>query len=87
MAGRDVLAVSVIATKQASGTVQLIFQASLDGLNPYGVTKFVVVIPSADFTAFNTTVNGGATGATLTRTYAENANQGDYPPNTMVNAV
>ena len=34
---------------------------------------------SADFTSFNTTVNGGATGATLTVTYAENVRVVDYP--------
>lgn len=78
MAGRDVPAVAVIATKMASGTVQLQFQQSLDGLNPSGQVRFAVVIPSADFTSFNTTVNGGAAGATLTKVYAQNAAQGDY---------
>ena len=78
MAGRDVLAVSVVATKMASGTVQLQFVSSVDGLNPSGDLIFVCVIPSADFTSFNTTVNGGAAGATLTKTYAENLNANDY---------
>jgi hypothetical protein len=78
MAGRDVQAVAVVATKMASGTVQLQFQQSLDGLNPSGQVRFVVVIPSADFTSFNTTVNGGAAGTTLTKVYAENASSGDY---------
>jgi hypothetical protein len=83
MAGRDVVAVSVIATKMASGTVQLVFQSTLDGLNPFGQVKYAVCIPAADFTSFNTTVNGGAAGATLTRTYAENLNAGDYPMNVV----
>lgn len=65
--------VTVIATKMASGTVQLIMQ------NPNGGVRFAVVLPSADFTSFNTTVNGGATGATLTRVYGQDANNGDYP--------
>ena len=84
MSGRDVPAVAVVATKMSSGTVQLVFQSSLDGLNPYGQVRFAVVIPSADFTSFNTTVNGGAAGATLTKVYAENANQGDYVPQSPV---
>lgn len=78
MAGRDIPAVAVIATKMASGNVQLQFQNSLDGLNPGGQVRFAVVIPSADFTSFNTTVNGGAAGAALTKVYAENATSGDY---------
>jgi len=78
MAGRDVKAVAVVATKMASTTVQLQFFDSLDGLNPYGAVRFVVVIPAADFTSFNTTVNGGLAGAALTKVYAENANVGDY---------
>ena len=78
MAGRDIPAVSVVATKMASGTVQMQFQGSLDGLNPNGQIRFVVVIPAADFTSFNTTVNGGAAGATLTKVYAENVNVTDY---------
>ena len=80
MSGRDVPACAVIATKMASGTVQLVFQTSLDGLNPFGQVRFAIVIPAADFTSFNTTVNGGATGASLTKVYAQNANQGDYVP-------
>jgi hypothetical protein len=78
MAGPGVKALAVIATKMASGTVQLAFYDSLDGLNPYAQMRFVVVIPSADFTSFNTTVNGGAAGATLTKVYAENVNATDY---------
>jgi hypothetical protein len=77
---RDVPAFAVIATKMASGNVQLVFQNSLDGLNPGGAVKFVAVIPSADFTALNTTVNGGAAGATLTQVHEENDTDevGDY---------
>jgi len=38
-----------------------------------------VAIPSADFTSFNTTVNGGATAATLTRVYAQDSAPNDLP--------
>lgn len=65
--------VTVIATKMSSTTVQLVLQ------NPNGGIRFAVVIPAADFTSFNTTVNGGAAGATLTRTYGQDANNTDYP--------
>lgn len=75
----NVIARAVIMTKQASGNVQVVVQSSSDGLNPNGDINYVFVVPSADFTSFNTTVNGGATGATLTKVYAENANVGDYP--------
>lgn len=75
----NVIARAVIMTKQASGNVQVIVQSSSDGLNPNGDINFALVIPAADFTSFNTTVNGGATGATLTKVYAENFASGDYP--------
>jgi ABC-type dipeptide/oligopeptide/nickel transport system ATPase subunit len=75
----NIVARAVIMTKMASGTVQVVVQSSLDGLNPNGDLQFVMVIPAADFTSFNTTVNGGAAGATLTKVYAENLNSGDYP--------
>lgn len=65
--------VTVIATKMASTTVQLVMQ------NPNSGVRYCVVIPAADFTSFNTTVNGGAAGASLTRTYAQDLNNGDYP--------
>lgn len=65
--------VTVIATKQASGNVQLLFQNSVGGI------MFVCSIPSADFTVLNTTVNGGSTGANITKMYAQDANKGDYP--------
>ena len=69
----NITAVTVIATKQASGGVQLLFQ------NPNGGIRFMCSILAADFTAFNTTVNGGAAGATLTRVYAQDAAPADYP--------
>lgn len=72
-------AVSIIATKNVDGSVTLVFERSLDGLNPYGDIRYAVVIAAADFTAFNTTVNGGAAGATLTVTYPENTRLFDYP--------
>lgn len=78
MAGRDIQAFSVIATKMASGTVQIQLQTSLDGLNPSGDFIFCIVMPAADVTSLNTNVNGGAAGATRTFTYAQNTNQGDY---------
>lgn len=87
MAGRDVPALSVIATKMASGTVQFVIQSSLDGLNPYGQVRFAFVMAAADVTSLNTNVNGGATGATRTFTYAQNANQGDYVPASPVAGV
>lgn len=69
---------SVVGLKMASGNVRLDFYASLDGVNPGAELRFAVVIPAADFTSFNTTVNGGATGATLTRSYTQDLNRGDY---------
>jgi len=65
--------VSAVFTKMASGTVQCVFQ------NPNAGIRYCCVIPAADFTLFNTTVNGGSTGATLTKTYAQDANNSDYP--------
>jgi len=71
--------IAVIATKQASGNVQLVFQSTNDGVNPSADIRFAVVIPSADFTSFNTTVNGGGAGTSLTKVYAQDLNRGDYP--------
>lgn len=71
--------IAVIGTKMASGTVQLVFTSTNDGVNTNGDIRFAVVIPAADFTSFNTTVNGGATGATVTKVYAQDLNRGDYP--------
>lgn len=70
--------ISVVGTKMASGNVRLDFYSTSDGLNANADLRFSVVIPNADFTSFNTTVNGGATGATLTKTYAQDLNRGDY---------
>lgn len=74
----NIIARAVTATKMASGTVQLVVFSSSDGLNSNGDVQFALVIPAADFTSFNTTVNGGAAGTTLTKVYAQNANAGDY---------
>lgn len=72
--------VVVTAVKMASGNVRMDF---LDARGPGGGTlgqlRFSVVIPAADFTSFNTTVNGGATNATLTKAYAQDAFPVDYP--------
>jgi hypothetical protein len=67
----------------ASGNVQLVIYSSQDGLNANADLRFAVVIPSADFTSFNTTVNGGSTGATLTKVYTQDQNRGDYPNYTV----
>lgn len=64
---------TLVATKMASGTVQLVWSDSLGGLT------YVGVIPAADFTNINTNVNGGAANATRTFTYTQDQNQGDYP--------
>lgn len=68
-----VVATTCIATKLASGNVQLIFQNAVGGI------QFAVVLPSADVTAINTTVNGGSTGASVTKNYLQDQNKGDYP--------
>lgn len=65
--------ITMIATKLPSGNVQLLFQ------NAQGGVQFVCVVPSADFTSLNTTVNGGSTGASLTKSYGQDNNKGDYP--------
>lgn len=64
---------SLVATKMASGNVQLVFQ------NPNGGVRYCAVISSANFTALNTTVNGGATGAALTQVSGQDAFNTDYP--------
>lgn len=66
-------ATTVVTLKNASGTVTLFFQ------DPNGMVKFAHVFPSADFTSINTTTNGGATNATQTFTYAQDAARTDYP--------
>jgi hypothetical protein len=65
-------ACTLIVTKQASANVRMDFLVN-------GAIRFSQTIPAADFTSFNTTVNGGATGATLTRSYAQDASPADYP--------
>lgn len=78
----NIPAVTVTMVKQASGNVQIVFTS---GNNPApGGQLYACVIPSADFTSFNTTVNGGAAGATLAKTYAADLNQGDYPYGTVI---
>ena len=57
----------------ASGNVQLLFQ------RPNGDVRFAVVIPAANFTSLNTTVNGGSTNATLTFPYAQDQFPNDFP--------
>ena len=66
-------AINLIATKMASGNVQMLFQ------RPEGDVRFAIVITATQFTALNTTVNGGSTGATLTDSNVQNANINDYP--------
>jgi hypothetical protein len=68
-----VLGTTLIATKTAGGGVQLLFQNAVGGI------QFVAVIPAADFTAINTTVNGGSQGAQVTKQYNEDQNKSDYP--------
>lgn len=69
----NIPAINVVATKLADGNVQLLFQ------RPNGDVRFAVSIPTADFTSFNTTVNGGSTGATLTKSYTQDQFPADYP--------
>lgn len=64
---------TLVATKMASGTVQMVWSDAQGGIT------YVAVIPAADFTSMNTNVNGGAGGATRTFTYTQDQNQGDYP--------
>jgi hypothetical protein len=66
-------AVTMIATKLASGNVQMVFQNAVGGI------MFSVVIPSADFTTLNSSVNGGLTGAAVTKQYQQDMNKNDYP--------
>lgn len=70
-------AYTITGLKMASGNVQLQF------FHPGGSLAFCAVIPAADFTSLNTTVNGGATNATLTvpttAPYAQDLNKADYP--------
>lgn len=70
---QSIRSVVLIATKLADGNVQLVFQNSVGGI------KFMAVVPAADFTALNTSVNGGSTGATKTLSYNQDQNRNDYP--------
>jgi hypothetical protein len=67
-------ATTVVTLKNADGTVTLFFQS------PNGFVKYAHTFPSADVTSINTTTNGGATGATQTFVYAQDAARVDYPP-------
>lgn len=77
----NIEAVTVTATKTVVGDVRLDFYKSTDGLNSNGRLFWAVIIPTADFTSINTTVNGGASGATLSFTYPENARKANYHNN------
>jgi hypothetical protein len=67
-------AFQIVATKiSATGAANV----RLDILRNGGVV-FSVCIPAADFTSFNTTVNGGSAGATLTTSYAQDTSRADY---------
>lgn len=73
-------AYSVVMTKQASGDVQVLVQ------NPNGGIAYAFAIPNADFTSFNTTVNGGSTGASLTKAYTQDQfSQADFGPAQICN--
>lgn len=74
----NIPAYSVVATKMSTTdtpkNVRLEFYDAVGGLH------FCAMIPGADFTSLNTTVNGGAAGATLTvGPYAEDASYQQYP--------
>lgn len=73
-------AVTVVMTKQASGDVQILLQ------NANGGIAYALAIPSADFTSFNTTVNGGSAGTTLTKVYTQDQfSQTDFSSAQIVN--
>ena len=72
----EMFAKSVIATKLADGSVQMqIYHgAASGGGRPGGAGTSLITtinIANADFTSLNTTVNGGATGATLSFSYGQ----------------
>ena len=60
-----ILSKVVTMVKQSDGSVTV----TISG--PNGDIRYVLNIPSADFTSFNTTVNGGSAGASLTKTYGQ----------------
>lgn len=68
----DAVAVTVTATKMASGNVQFVVTMN-------GAIRDAFVLTSANVTSINTTVNGGAAGANLAFPLAQDANLGDYP--------
>jgi hypothetical protein len=74
----NIVAYVCVSTKMASGNVRLDFYSTSDGINSNGDLRISFVMTAANFTAINTTVNGGATGATLTQGYAQDASRGDY---------
>lgn len=70
------LQMTLVTLKQGdtAASVLLRFQS------PNGMVRFEFPIPAADFTSINTTTNGGATGATQTFNYAQDANRAVYDP-------
>jgi len=83
MAGRDVVAFTLSATKLASGNMQLIFYSSLDGLNSSGGVRSQYVISAAQVTAIAALTSG----QNSTVTYAENTAQGDYQSQAQSSAI
>lgn len=65
--------VSCTMTKLADANIQIVLT------NPNGGVRFAYVCTAAQFTAWNTTVNGGATGAAITVTNAQDLFASDYP--------
>ena len=61
----QITAKTVNMVKQSDGSVTV----TVSG--PNGDIRYVLNIPAADFTSFNTTVNGGSTGASLTKVYGQ----------------
>jgi hypothetical protein len=70
----NIVAMDLVATKLADGTVKL--QVFIPGLS--GSLAYEMVLPSADVTSINTNVNGGATAATRTFHYTQDQNASDY---------
>lgn len=83
MAGRDVVAFVLSATKLADGNMQLVFYSTLDGLNSNGQVKAQFVISAAQVTAIAALTSG----QNSTAAYAEDAAQGDYLWNAHSTAV
>jgi hypothetical protein len=67
-----------ITTKLADGNVRFDFYSTNDGVNSNGDLRISFVMTAANVTAINTTVNGGAAGATLSQGYAQDLNRSDY---------